>query len=128
MSALSRAQLLASSVSPGSAGLRPAASRRTSTRSPKDLTAHRGASLVLAGRIAAAAVHAIAHGLNEMLGNVGHTVVYVPTPEIVPTEQHAALRQLVVDMDAGRVQMLLVIGESNPGVHRARRLEIRRRD
>ena len=32
----------------------------------------------------------------------------------MPSEQHAALRELVSDMNAGRVQMLVIIGESNP--------------
>ncbi len=32
----------------------------------------------------------------------------------MPTEQHTALRDLVTDMEAGRVQMLVIIGESNP--------------
>src|SRR5690606_26773906 len=35
-------------------------------------------------------------------------------PEIVPSDQQAALRDLVADMNAERVQMLLIIGESNP--------------
>jgi MoCo/4Fe-4S cofactor protein with predicted Tat translocation signal len=80
----------------------------------KDLAAHRGASIVMAGEGQPPAVHALAHALNDALGNAGQTVTYLPTPEIVPSEQHAALRQLVVDMDAGRVQMLLIVGESNP--------------
>jgi len=80
----------------------------------KDLAAHRGTSLVVAGEGQPPAVHALAHAMNDMLGNAGATVSYLPTPEIVPTEQHAAMRQLVVDMDAGRVQLLLLLGESNP--------------
>ena len=56
----------------------------------------------------------MAHAINDLLGNAGQTVTYLPTPEAAPSEQHAALRQLVVDMDAGRVQMLLIVGESNP--------------
>ena len=80
----------------------------------KDLAAHRGTSLVVAGESQPPAVHALAHAINEALGNTGQTVSYLPTPEIVPGEQHAALRQLVVDMDAGRVQQLLIIGEANP--------------
>ena len=52
--------------------------------------------------------------MNDLLGNAGQTVTYMPTPETVASEQHAAMRQLVVDMDAGRVQMLLMIGEANP--------------
>jgi molybdopterin-containing oxidoreductase family iron-sulfur binding subunit len=79
-----------------------------------DLTAHRGTSLVVAGEAQPAAVHALAHAMNDLLGNAGQTVSYMATPEIVPSEQHAAMRQLVVDMDAGRVQALLIIGEANP--------------
>jgi len=80
----------------------------------KDLAAHRGTSLVVAGESQPPAVHALAHAINDVLGNAGQTVVYLPTPEVVPGEQHAALRQLVVDMDAGRVQQLVILGESNP--------------
>ena len=80
----------------------------------KDLAAHRGTSLVVAGESQPPAVHAIAHAINDALGNAGQTVTYLPTPEVVPSEQHAALRQLVVDMNAGRVQMLLIVGEANP--------------
>jgi MoCo/4Fe-4S cofactor protein with predicted Tat translocation signal len=80
----------------------------------KDLAAHRGTSLVVAGEAQPPAVHAIAHAINEFLGNGGQTVSYQATPEAVPSEQHAAMRQLVVDMDAGRVQAVLIIGEANP--------------
>jgi molybdopterin-containing oxidoreductase family iron-sulfur binding subunit len=79
-----------------------------------DLLAHKGASIVLAGEAQPPAVHALAHAMNQVLGNVGATITYRPPAEIVPTEQHAALRELVSDMQAGRVQMLLIVGESNP--------------
>jgi MoCo/4Fe-4S cofactor protein with predicted Tat translocation signal len=79
-----------------------------------DLSAHRGSSLVLVGDAQPPAVHALAHAMNQALGNVGATVRYQPPAEIVPGEQHAALRELVTDMEAGRVQMLLIVGESNP--------------
>ena len=81
-----------------------------------DLAAHKGRSAVLAGDAQPAAVHAIAHAINAVLGNQGVTVSYQPTPEAVPTEQHAALRELVRDIEAGRVQMLVIIGESNPAL------------
>ncbi|MGE4068864.1 MAG: TAT-variant-translocated molybdopterin oxidoreductase [Vicinamibacterales bacterium] len=79
-----------------------------------DLAAHRGRSAVLAGDAQPAAVHAIVHAINETLGNRGETVTYLPTPEIEPSEQLAALRELVVDMEAGRVQLLVILGEANP--------------
>ena len=40
----------------------------------KDLQAHRGSSLVIAGEYQPAAVHHLAHALNQSLGNVGTTV------------------------------------------------------
>lgn len=83
-----------------------------------DLAAHRGRSVVIAGDAQPPAVHALAHAMNAALGNAGATVTYLPTPETVPSEQHAALRELVTDMEAGRVQALVVLGESNP-VHSA---------
>jgi molybdopterin-containing oxidoreductase family iron-sulfur binding subunit len=80
----------------------------------QDLSAHRGTSLVLAGEAQPPSVHALAHAINQTLGNVGSTVTYQTPPEIVPSEQLAALRELVSDINAGRVQTLLIIGESNP--------------
>ncbi len=80
----------------------------------EDLKAHAGSSIVLAGEAQPPSVHALAHAINQALGNVGSTITYVAPSEIVPTYQHAALRELVSDMNAGRVQMLVVIGESNP--------------
>ena len=80
----------------------------------KDLAAHRGRSIVLAGDAQPPSAHALAHAMNEALGNAGQTVTYTATPEAVPSEQLADLRALVTDMDAGRVQLLLLIGEANP--------------
>jgi molybdopterin-containing oxidoreductase family iron-sulfur binding subunit len=80
----------------------------------QDLQAHRGAAIVMAGEAQPPSVHALVHAINQALGNIGATITYVPPPEIVPSEQHAALGELVSDMNAGRVQMLLIIGESNP--------------
>ena len=98
----------------GVTGAAPAGTEQYVDAIAADLAAHRGASIVVAGEAQPAAVHAVAHAINEFLGNGGQTVSYMATPEVVPTEQHAAMRQLVVDMDAGRVQALVVIGEANP--------------
>jgi MoCo/4Fe-4S cofactor protein with predicted Tat translocation signal len=78
-----------------------------------DLQAHRGRSLVIAGDEQPPAVHALAHAMNQALGNAGQTVVYTPTPEARPSEQYAALRELAADMDAGRVDVLLILS-TNP--------------
>jgi len=98
----------------GITGAAPAGSDAFADAVAKDLMAHRGRAVVIAGDCQPPAVHAIAHALNAAIGAAGVTVSYLPTPEVVPTEQHAALRELVTDIEAGRVQMLVIIGESNP--------------
>lgn len=98
----------------GISGAAPAGTEQYVDAIAKDLAAHRGSSVVVAGEAQPAAVHAVAHAINEFLGNGGQTVSYLATPEVVPSEQHAAMRQLVVDMEAGRVQALVISGEANP--------------
>jgi molybdopterin-containing oxidoreductase family iron-sulfur binding subunit len=79
----------------------------------KDLLAHRGRSLVVAGDGQPPAVHALAHAMNEALGNVGKTVVYTQTAEAEPVSQLDSLRDLVADMNAGKVDVLLIVS-GNP--------------
>src|SRR5262249_24355544 len=57
----------------------------------KDLQAHRGRSLVIAGAGQPAAVHALAHAMNQALGNVGATVMYTQTAEAEPVDQFQSL-------------------------------------
>ncbi|HEY8149428.1 MAG TPA: TAT-variant-translocated molybdopterin oxidoreductase, partial [Vicinamibacteria bacterium] len=79
----------------------------------KDLKAHAGRSLVMAGDYQSPAVHALAHEINQWLGNVGQTVVYGAPVEAQPVDTMASLAELAADMKAGRVEVLLVLG-SNP--------------
>ena len=79
----------------------------------RDLQAHRGRSVVIVGDEQPAAVHAVAHAINQALGNVGATVVYTEPIEVAPIDQLASLRQLADDMEAGRVDTLFVL-DSNP--------------
>jgi molybdopterin-containing oxidoreductase family iron-sulfur binding subunit len=79
----------------------------------KDLQAHRGRSLVIAGDGQPASVHALAHAMNQSLGNVGTTVVYTQTVEAEPVNQLDSLRDLVADMNAGKVDILVIVG-GNP--------------
>ncbi len=79
----------------------------------KDLQAHRGRSLVLAGEYQPAAVHSLAHAMNQALGNVGATVTYGPAIEAAPQQQDASLADLAKAMDAGQVQLLVILG-GNP--------------
>jgi MoCo/4Fe-4S cofactor protein with predicted Tat translocation signal len=75
----------------------------------RDLLAHRGASLVLAGHRQPLAVHLLAHAMNQALGNLGTT-----------TELHAfsepgsgSLEALAHALEAGEVKTLLICG-GNP--------------
>ena len=79
----------------------------------KDLLAHRGRSLVIAGESQPASVHALAHAVNAALGNAGSTVVYTDPIEAEPTDQIQSLRDLATDMAAGRVDALIIVG-GNP--------------
>jgi MoCo/4Fe-4S cofactor protein with predicted Tat translocation signal len=79
----------------------------------KDLQNNRGRSVVIAGDFQPAGVHALAHAMNVALGNVGATVTYAAAIEPQPVDQHASLRELSTAMDAGQVQLLLILG-NNP--------------
>ncbi len=78
-----------------------------------DLETHRGRCLVLAGDGQPATVHLLAHVLNERLGNVGQTVNYIAPIDARPGDRTESLRELVGDMSAGRVEMLVMLG-GNP--------------
>jgi len=76
----------------------------------KDLEANRGKAVVIPGEQASPAVHAAAYALNQNYGAVGKTVVYTQTVNPMPSEQGAAMKALVADMVAGRVQWLVMLG------------------
>jgi MoCo/4Fe-4S cofactor protein with predicted Tat translocation signal len=78
-----------------------------------DLLRHRGSGAVIVGDQQPAVVHAIGHALNEALGNVGRSVVYTEPVEAEPVHELQSLRDLVADMDAGAVEVLLILG-GNP--------------
>ncbi len=78
-----------------------------------DLRNHRGASLIIPGDSQPPIVHALAHDLNAMLGNIGSTVTYTDPVEAEPVNQTESLAALVADMNAGRVEFLVIFG-GNP--------------
>ncbi len=78
-----------------------------------DLNAHKGACVVVAGEHQPPAVHALAHAMNQALGNVGATVIYTEPIEANPVDQVAALRELVSDMESGAAGVVLILG-GNP--------------
>ena len=68
---------------------------------------------MIAGEQQPPIVHALAHVMNASLGNVGKTVFYTDPIEANPVDQLASLQDLVKDLDAGAVDLLLIIG-GNP--------------
>ena len=79
----------------------------------RDLKDHRGRSIVIAGEWAAPGVHLLAHAINAALGNAGTTVLYTEPVEAEPVDHAASLADLVEAMDAGRVELLVIL-DSNP--------------
>jgi molybdopterin-containing oxidoreductase family iron-sulfur binding subunit len=79
----------------------------------RDLQAHRGTSLVVAGESQPPVVHALAHAINASLGNVGQTVVYIEPVEAAPVDEVQGLQELVGEMTAGSVDILIIAG-GNP--------------
>jgi MoCo/4Fe-4S cofactor protein with predicted Tat translocation signal len=112
--AFARAVAAGAGVS-GVSGTAPAGSDAFASAVAKDLAEHKGRAIVMVGDSQPPAVHALAHAINAA---IGAPVSYLATPEIVPTEQSAAFTELVADINAGHVQMLVMVGESNP-VHTA---------
>jgi molybdopterin-containing oxidoreductase family iron-sulfur binding subunit len=102
--------------SAGHAGLQDAESKWLDAVA-RDLMRHKGTSLVIAGEYQTPAVHALAHAMNQALGNVGSTVTYTESYEAAPVNQFDSLGGLLRDLDAGRVKWLVILG-GNP-VHTA---------
>ncbi|MCH7681999.1 TAT-variant-translocated molybdopterin oxidoreductase, partial [candidate division KSB1 bacterium] len=78
-----------------------------------DLKKHRGSSLVIAGESQPAEVHLLVHAMNSLLGNVGATVHYIDSVAANPVIQNDSITELTSDMEAGSVDLLLVVG-GNP--------------
>jgi MoCo/4Fe-4S cofactor protein with predicted Tat translocation signal len=78
-----------------------------------DLQKHKGASVIIAGDHQPPAVHALAHAMNAALGNAGKTVIYTEPVDANPVNQTESLRDLVSDMRAGKVDLLVIMG-GNP--------------
>jgi MoCo/4Fe-4S cofactor protein with predicted Tat translocation signal len=78
-----------------------------------DLKAHRGTALVIVGDSMPAEVHALAHALNDSLGNVGHSVIYTDPVLASPMDQTTSIKDLVGEMKSSKVDMLFILG-GNP--------------
>ena len=79
----------------------------------KNLQRFKKNALVVAGEYQPAEVHALVHAINAALGGVGTTLHYTEPVEANPVNQLESFRELCADMDAGKVETLVIWG-SNP--------------
>ncbi len=80
----------------------------------KDLKANAGKSAVLPGLYQDASVTALAASINSALGNTGKTVTTSSEPlNPVPSDQLGDLKALVADLNAGKVDWLVILN-ANP--------------
>jgi MoCo/4Fe-4S cofactor protein with predicted Tat translocation signal len=80
----------------------------------KDLKANPGKSAVLPGLYQDASVYALAMAINSALGNIGKTIfVSQETVNPIPSDQLSDLKSLVSDLNAGKVDWLVML-DTNP--------------
>ena len=108
-----RAVATALGVNAGAAGALSAEARKMAEAVARDLKANAGKSLVIAGEHQPPAVHAVANAINATLGAIGNTVVYTAPIEANPVDQVASISELMRDMNAERVDLLVILG-GNP--------------
>jgi molybdopterin-containing oxidoreductase family iron-sulfur binding subunit len=78
-----------------------------------DLRGHQGSSVVIAGDHQPPALHAFVHAINAELGNVGKTVFYTDPIHTNPINQTESIKDLVADINGGKVDLLIILG-GNP--------------
>jgi molybdopterin-containing oxidoreductase family iron-sulfur binding subunit len=100
-------------VDAGAPGPLSAEAKKMAEAVARDLKANPGQGLVLAGEHQPAAVHAIANAINAAVGAIGSTVILTDPIEVQPVDQAQSLAELVRDMNAERVDLLLILG-GNP--------------
>ena len=98
--------------SSGSAAAVPGVDPRWIETLAKDLSAHRGAGLIVAGDRQPPAVHAAVCALNAHLGNAGKTVSYHETKDTTAANA-GSLVSLAAAMNRGTVKTLVILG-GNP--------------
>ncbi|MFZ0137524.1 MAG: TAT-variant-translocated molybdopterin oxidoreductase [Candidatus Sulfotelmatobacter sp.] len=79
----------------------------------EELGSHKERCLVVAGDHQTPNVHALAHRINAQLGNVGKTVFYADPVDANPVNQTDSFKDLVADINAGKVDLLVILG-GNP--------------
>jgi MoCo/4Fe-4S cofactor protein with predicted Tat translocation signal len=78
-----------------------------------ELFNHQGSGVVIVGDHQPPVVHALAHAMNAQLGNVGKTVFYSDPVDANPINQTESIKELVADMNGGKVDLLIILG-GNP--------------
>jgi molybdopterin-containing oxidoreductase family iron-sulfur binding subunit len=79
----------------------------------KDLKAHSGKSVVIPGLYQDASVGEFAAAINSALGNTGRTVISWSATFTHPNNQISGLKALVADLNAGKVDWLVILN-ANP--------------
>jgi MoCo/4Fe-4S cofactor protein with predicted Tat translocation signal len=88
----------------------------------QDLFAHKGSSVVIPGDHQPPVVHALAHSINQQLGNIGKTVFYSEPIDANPVNRGESVKALVDEMRSGKVDLLLILG-GNPAYDAPAELE-----
>jgi MoCo/4Fe-4S cofactor protein with predicted Tat translocation signal len=107
------ARVLAGQLGIPAGGSVPAEHQDALREIAQDLRRAGGRAVVIAGETAPPVVQALAHAMNESLGAIGQTVVYADPVVANPVDNRQSLRELVDDIKAGSVQMLIILG-GNP--------------
>jgi MoCo/4Fe-4S cofactor protein with predicted Tat translocation signal len=108
--ALAREIGVSAAAGPGSSSSAPAEWIAAVAR---DLKQHAGASLIVAGDQQPPVVHALAHAINQKLGNFDKTVYFTQPIEESPIHQWESMGELAADIRAGKVTTILILG-GNP--------------
>ncbi len=78
-----------------------------------ELAATRGRAAILIGSRQPPHLHALVHALNAALGNAGTTIGTYPINDVAERDVATDLRELTADIDAGKVETLVMLG-GNP--------------
>jgi MoCo/4Fe-4S cofactor protein with predicted Tat translocation signal len=105
------ARAFAASTESGTEALRTSGKFFTSVLA--ELQGDHGSGLFIVGDHQPPSVHALAHSINARLGSVGRTVFYTDPVDANPINQTESLNDLVADIHAGKVDLLVVLG-GNP--------------
>ncbi len=92
----------------------------------RDLAANRGAAILMTGPDQPPAAHALGHLINEWLGAPGQTLEFIRPPDLDRETGVDAIRALADELEAGRVETLLLLG-GNPAYDAPADLDFARR-